>query len=387
MTQESSCVTVKVLTPFTHDRSFHLTSIRSVSRALQQVLTDVADQAARARGCIQRQRKFSGTSLVQTLVLGWLQQPDASLTALACTARDLGVDLSPQAVDQRFTWSLAPCLEQTLAATLTTVVGSRPAPIELLKRFPGGVYLLDSTTVSLPAALAADWQGCGGHAGQGEAAVKLQVQLGLLAWLAATEVAVVDVPLLLGRRQQLPVRRLAARVPSPVAAERHRRLQQEAQRKQQPVSPQRLALADWTILITNVPTNQLTPAEAHTLYRARWQLAQLFQLWKTHGQLDQWRSRQPLRILCEIYAKLIGLVLQHWASTVGCWQDPARSMLKAAQVVRAHASQILLALQRLAWLDAILRRMREQMVRRCRLATRKTHPGTYQCLLNPAPRA
>lgn len=438
-----------------------MSSIRSISRALQQVLTDGAERAARDSGCIQRRRKFSGASLVQTLVLGWLQQPDASLTMLAGTARDLGVDLSPQALDRRFTRPLATCLEQTLAHILTTVIQARPVPVPLLKRFPGGVYLLDSTTVSLPAALAADWQGCGGHAGQGEAAVKLQVQLDLLTgrlegpllqdgraadgstplqhrplpagslrvadlgyfnlerlaaldrqqsfwitrlkanttlrhpcgaplnlvdWLTAhalAEVAVVDVPLLLGSRQQLPVRLLAERVPATVAAERRTRLQQEAQRKQQPASPHRLALADWTILVTNVPAEQLTPAEAHHLYRARWQIEQLFHLWKTHGQLAVWRSQQPLRILCEVYAKLIGLVLQHWLIVTGCWHDPARSMVKAAQVVRAQASHLVLALHRLTWLDAILRRLSAHMERRCRLSTRKTHPGTYQCLLNP----
>ena len=27
---------------------------------------------------------------------------------------------------------------------------------------------------------------------------------------------------------------------------------------------------------------------------------------------DEWRTNNPWRVLCELYAKLIGLLLQHW---------------------------------------------------------------------------
>jgi hypothetical protein len=48
----------------------------------------------------------------------------------------------------------------------------------LLERFPQ-VVVLDSTTITLPAALAAEFPGCGGGHGGGEAAVKVQVQCDL----------------------------------------------------------------------------------------------------------------------------------------------------------------------------------------------------------------
>ena len=48
------------------------------------------------------------------------------------------------------------------------------------------------------------------------------------------------------------------------------------------------------------------------LLRERWQMEMLYKLWKQYGRIDEWRTMNQWRILCELYAKLIGLLLQHW---------------------------------------------------------------------------
>jgi len=53
--------------------------LSQVSQAIQSVLTDVADEVARATGFIKRQVKVTGSNFCQTLVIGWLGNPEATL--------------------------------------------------------------------------------------------------------------------------------------------------------------------------------------------------------------------------------------------------------------------------------------------------------------------
>ncbi|MGH2615965.1 MAG: IS4 family transposase, partial [Thermomicrobiales bacterium] len=86
-------------------------SLAQVADARQHVLTTVAEEAARATGCVRRRRAFSGASWVQTLVFGCLGTPQPSLETLTQRAAARGVAVTPQALDQRFTPEAAACLE------------------------------------------------------------------------------------------------------------------------------------------------------------------------------------------------------------------------------------------------------------------------------------
>ncbi len=138
-------------------------------------------------------------------------------------------------------------------------------------------------------------------------------------------------------------------------------------------------LSDWTIVLTNVPRRRLSSAQVFIILRLRWQIERLFRLWKEHGHIDEWRSKKPWRILCEVYAKLGAMLIQQWLIQLGCWQDPHRSLVKAAQVVRREAGQLMVALYRggvAATVASIVRCMQSG----CRLHTRKTYPNTSQFL-------
>ena len=84
-------------------------------------------------------------------------------------------------------------------------------------------------------------------------------------------------------------------------------------------SKRRLAVADWTILVTNVPSNLLTADEALTVMRIRWQIELIFKLWKSVNSLDKSRSEKKWRILTEVYGKLLVVLLQHWLIVMGAW--------------------------------------------------------------------
>lgn len=62
-----------------------MATIPQVARALQTVLGPMAERAARATSLVQRTSKLTGARFVQTLVVGWLAQPQARLAQLAQT--------------------------------------------------------------------------------------------------------------------------------------------------------------------------------------------------------------------------------------------------------------------------------------------------------------
>jgi hypothetical protein len=57
----------------------------------------------------------------------------------------------------------------------------------------------------------------------------------------------------------------------------------------------------------------------------------LYKLWKQDGRLDEWRTANSWRVLCELYAKLIGLLLQHWLIILFAGLDEQRSLVKLAR--------------------------------------------------------
>jgi hypothetical protein len=191
-----------------------------------------------------------------------------------------------------------------------------------------------------------------------------------------------DWDVLLGSNQRVPMRLLAVRVPQEVADQRRRRIRKEARDTGRPVSAHLLALAAWTICVTTVPRAQLTVAEALVLLRVRWQIELLFKLWKSQGQVDTSRSQQPWRILCEVYAKLLAMIVLHGVLLGSWWQEADRSLPKAAQTVQGHA------LARGAAVNdglAALTTQRERIARcigaGCRINPRKQRPNTYQLLI------
>lgn len=176
------------------------------------------------------------------------------------------------------------------------------------------------------------------------------------------------------------MRLLLYRVPDEVAERRREALRADAARRHREVSAKALQWACWTLLLTDVPPSQLTLPEALVLLRERWQIELLFKCWKQEGHLDEWRTSSSWRILCDVYAKLIGLLLQHGLFLRFAWHDPQRSLVKFSQIVRQTAHVLLEALAghcSLCWAFRVIeRRMRSGT----RMNTRKKHPNSTQLL-------
>lgn len=183
----------------------------------------------------------------------------------------------------------------------------------------------------------------------------------------------------MGRDHRLAARLLVQRVPQEVADQRRRRVREEAKDKGRTPSARRLALCDWTWIVTNVPAVQLTLREAVVLLTCRWQIEVVFKLWKSHGLIDEWRSAKPWAILCELYAKLLGCVVQQWLLLIRCWDAPDRSLFKAAATIRQHALPLLLGLR--TGLEAAITVVVTCLQHGCRINRSRKTPRTWQQLL------
>jgi hypothetical protein len=439
-------------------RSMAMTSVSQehlipqVEQAITNVLWKAAEQLARPTGLIQRQGgQVTGRNFAQTLVLGWLANPAASLETLAQQGAAVGLEISAQGLDQRFTTRAAEFLQALFEVALAQVVVADPVAIPLLQRF-AGVCLEDSSTMSLPAALKPLFQGNGGKASP--AACKIFVRLDMLRGQltcsplqngrkadTATPLETVPTPgrtlhlrdrgftdlerwkaedeqgqlvlsylrsdvlvwdehgqpldlvtwlpqagesgerqVLVGQ-QKLPMRLFFERVPPEVAKRRRKRLRQQNLERGQTLSKRVEWLAGWTIAVTTVPVDLLQLDEALVLLRLRWQIELLFKLWKQHGLLDEWRTKKVERILCEVYAKLLGLLLQHWLLIISCWQEPHRSLVKAAKAVRGQVALLSAALDGDLDLSLAIARIQKVAQAGARLNSRQDAPNTSQLLL------
>ncbi len=109
------------------------------------------------------------------------------------------------------------------------------------------------------------------------------------------------------------------------------------------------------------------------ILRLRWQIERLVPAVERAWPDRRVAQQEAWRILCELYAKLWAMLIQQWLIQLGCWQDPHRSLVKAAQVVRREAGRLMVALyegQVEVTVVAIVRCMQSG----CRLNTRQTRP-------------
>jgi Transposase DDE domain len=196
----------------------------------------------------------------------------------------------------------------------------------------------------------------------------------------------VDCWVTLGRRQRTwRCRLIAVRVPEEVARQRLERAQKEARESCRKLSEQKRALCAWTVLLTNAPAQLLSVEEALALRRLRWQIELLFRLWKDEGKIDESRGTKPDRVLCELLAKLLGQVVQHWATLLA--GGPLEiSGVKAARRVRRRAARLAESLGCLTVLVGVLGRLQERLRRRaCVKRGRPGRPTTLELVCQAAP--
>src|SRR5262249_48072339 len=184
--------------------------------------------------------------------------------------------------------------------------------------------------------------------------------LDLWAQLRRLPAGLLDQTILLGAAARLCCRLVAIRVPQEAASRRRQQAREKAAKKGRQPTAEYLELLGWSLFVTNCTEEELTWKAVAVLYRARWQIELLFKLWKSHNRLAALREgASALEVLAVFYAKLLGVVLQHWILVATAWQLAGRSLSRAARALAEVVKQILLTLGDDAALQAALLRLRE----------------------------
>src|SRR5689334_11346397 len=80
-----------------------MSSIPQVAEAMQSVLNRRAKALEQETGFVQRSTaQLDGPTFAQTTVFSWMDTPEASYSQLRHVAASLGVQVSNQALEQRF---------------------------------------------------------------------------------------------------------------------------------------------------------------------------------------------------------------------------------------------------------------------------------------------
>jgi hypothetical protein len=116
--------------------------------------------------------------------------------------------------------------------------------------------------------------------------------------------------------------------------------------------------------------------------RMRWQIERLFKLWKDQGKLDESRGFKPERLETEFYAKLLGLLLQHWIilSTGWAWVD--RSLVQMGQAIREEIRTLCACWSDFPGLTQWCLLLTRLMFKTARISSHINQPSTSSFLLD-----
>ena len=420
---------------------------------LQKVLTQYAQEANEWAHFSERRSALTEERFVQTLVLGWLRQKGASLNQLAHYAKDLGIQITGAALQERINQKAVMLLAGVLNGVLQHLPGIHTLPLKQLAQFQG-IYITDSTQIALPQALApvfkgnkdnsmlklqVAWDYLQGHvvaleleagkspdqnchlpvslaqagslqlfdlgyfkqeylrdiAGQGAFfvsryqaqtalySVESTLPFALVPWLKTCRSIQAECALLVGERVKLPVRLLVRRLPSKAAQARRRQAKKKARKQGKTCSASYLYLLGWDIMLTNLPVEEWSLLLVFDLYSIRFQIEWLFRCWKDGlgvATLGNWHVE---RVLCQLYAHLLGAILTHLLTAAWRWREVEYSLLKTIQIIQAAVPDWMRCLRHAGWGFATwFNRLEEDFQAFGRKTQRRKSPSTTQILYN-----
>ena len=208
-------------------------------------------------------------------------------------------------------------------------------------------------------------------------------RIDLVKFLRAQTEDVQELSVLLGSRPEhkLACRLIILRTPEKVAEERRRKAKEHAKKRGRTLGATYLFLLGWTLFVTNAPASMISTSQVYDFYRIRWQIELIFKLWKSYSGLNHICARRKERVMTELYAKLIGIVLVHFLlaplrSLDETWSGREVSAVKFTKLLARFSQRLK---QHLSDLSLLIQALDDFITHTLRFALRqkrRTRPST-----------
>lgn len=147
-------------------------TLKQIGSQIQAFFNEGVEAMARKTKFVQRTSKLSGRKFLQALVFNSLEKKEMTLSSISQSCLDLGVSISEQGLDERINESSVNFMCELFSHSVKRFHLHEPLAIQVLEQF-SGVYLVDSSQISLPASMADRFPGAGGNASP--ASLKIQL--------------------------------------------------------------------------------------------------------------------------------------------------------------------------------------------------------------------
>jgi hypothetical protein len=429
--------------------------LEAIGQKMVDFFSNGVEKAARASKFVRRKSPISGQVFLKALVLGYLEKPKASLNEIAQTCLDLGVAITPQAINERINAFSVAFVQSMFYQAMMVFKSHQPLKLAILQQFTA-INLVDSTTKTLPDSMAAEYPGSGGKAALSSLKIQLvfdflsgnmkqlEIQAGndpdqayrgylqmvqegsltiadlgyfcldafaaiakkmayflsrysypttlfsvlgqridLVKFLQAQTEDAQELSVFLGSRleHKLACRLILLRTPEKVAEERRRKAKEHAKKRGRTLGATYLFLLGWTLFVTNAPASMISTSQVHDFYRIRWQIELIFKLWKSYSGLNHLCAWRKERVLTELYAKLIGLVIVHFLlaplrNLDETWQGREISTVKFKKLLERFSQRLK---QQISHISLLIKTLDDFMAHALRFALkekRRKQPST-----------
>ena len=183
-----------------------------------------------------------------------------------------------------------------------------------------------------------------------------------------------------GATTRLSCRLCCFRVPDEVANRRRQNAWKKAVKKGHQPSKESLELMGWTLLLTNTTASMIPLKLVALLYALRWHIELVFTQWKSQAKLHQISGVKSERVLVELYAKLIGLVLFQFLVMPLRSKDIDLSPMKAFQRVARKSRALATALRSVQRIQSWMKHLHAKLLKWATREKRKKRLSTVQML-------